>query len=55
MSLGDLMEKRAVRRGWLRAAAVVHPDKMSGESAERQLLAERIFNVLKEAWEAFDG
>ena len=40
-------------RAWLKAVAVVHPDKNQGSDVEQQLLAERIFNVLRDSFDAF--
>ena len=51
--LSDLMDPKKVRRAWLKAAAVIHPDKVQGESVEVQLLAERIFNVLRTSFDSF--
>jgi hypothetical protein len=53
--LSELMDAKKVRRVWLKAVAVVHPDKVQGSDVERQLTAERIFNVLRDSFDAFKG
>lgn len=53
VSLSELMDPKKVRRVWLKAVAVVHPDKVQGCEVERQLLAERVFNVLRDSFDSF--
>lgn len=53
VSLSELMDAKKVRRVWLKAVAVVHPDKVQGCEVERQLLAERVFNVLRDSFDSF--
>jgi len=53
VSLAELMDPKRVRRFWLKAVAIVHPDKVQGEDVRKQLLAERIFNVLRDTFDVF--
>jgi hypothetical protein len=51
--LSELMDPKKVRRVWLKAVAVVHPDKVQSSDVEHQLTAERIFNVLRDSFDSF--
>lgn len=49
VSLGDLLEDKKLRRCYLRATLVVHPDKTADLGAEQRFLAKRIFDALTQA------
>lgn len=52
VKMGELVNDRKVHMKYLRACAVVHPDKNTeeqGAAFERQYIAERVFEALNEA------
>ncbi|VDO37841.1 unnamed protein product [Haemonchus placei] len=51
-SMGDLLSAAQVKRSYFKACLVVHPDKQVGEPHEQ--LAQAIFTMLNEAWNAFE-
>jgi hypothetical protein len=54
VGVGDLLDDAQVRKVWMRANLLVHPDKVHqrGGSAEQLAVAGMVFDALKEAWEA---
>ena len=58
--MSDLIDPRSVKRAYMRAALVVHPDKVrqrggGSSAAERVALADAVFDVLKGAWGTFEA
>ncbi|KDD71303.1 hypothetical protein H632_c5344p0, partial [Helicosporidium sp. ATCC 50920] len=55
--LSDLVEPGAVKKQYMRANLIVHPDKVlqKGGTVEQVVLADMIFDVLKGAWGKFEG
>ena len=49
VSLGDLLDDKKLRRCYLKATLVVHPDKTRDLDAEKRFLAKRIFDALSQA------
>jgi hypothetical protein len=49
VSLGDLLDDKKLRRCYLKATLVVHPDKTADLDAEKRFLAKRIFDALSQA------
>ena len=49
VKMGELINDKKVHIKYLRACAVVHPDKNTGVPFERQYIAERVFEALNEA------
>jgi len=54
LTIGDLLEDGKVRRAFLKASLVVHPDKTSDLNPEQRFLAKRIFDALSQAKTDFD-
>eukprot|EP01029_Cantina_marsupialis_P025337 TRINITY_DN669_c0_g2_i1.p1 TRINITY_DN669_c0_g2~~TRINITY_DN669_c0_g2_i1.p1 ORF type:complete len:394 (-),score=104.66 TRINITY_DN669_c0_g2_i1:165-1346(-) len=52
-SISTLLSPSQVRRKYLRALPVVHPDKNSGKETNRKFIAERAFEALNAAWKDF--
>ncbi|GLI58938.1 hypothetical protein VaNZ11_000726 [Volvox africanus] len=55
VSVGDLLEPMQVKRVYMRANLLVHPDKVRQRngSADQVAIADMVFDVLKEGWNAF--
>ncbi|EFJ50586.1 molecular chaperone [Volvox carteri f. nagariensis] len=55
VSVGDLLEPGQVKRVYMRANLLVHPDKVRQRngSAEQVAIADMVFDVLKDAWNVF--
>lgn len=53
IGLGDVIEPKQVKLQYRKAMLVVHPDKLSSESAEIQFIAKRIFEGINEAYQEF--
>lgn len=49
VSISDLFSESDLKKAQRKAMLVVHPDKMRDKPLEQQLLAERLFEILKEA------
>ena len=54
MSLGELLDAGAVKKGYRKALLAVHPDKQDGADVEKKVLAQQIFDVLRDAWNVFE-
>jgi hypothetical protein len=54
LTIGDLLDDGKVRRAFLKASLVVHPDKTSELNPEERFLAKRIFDALSQAKTDFD-
>jgi hypothetical protein len=55
VGMADLLEGGQIRKVWMKANLLVHPDKVRQRagSAEQVARADMIFDVLKDAWNAF--
>lgn len=54
LTIGDVLDDGKVRRAYLKASLVVHPDKTSDLPLEQRFLAKRIFDALSQAKTDFD-
>ncbi|KAJ4883813.1 J domain-containing protein required for chloroplast accumulation response 1 [Raphanus sativus] len=54
--LMDMIEGNAVRKSYQRALLILHPDKLQqkGASANQKYMAEKVFELLQEAWDHFN-
>ena len=55
ISIGDIMDDSKVKKFYLKAILVVHPDKTENLPAEWRFLAKRIFDALTQAKADFDA
>ncbi|XP_058220866.1 J domain-containing protein required for chloroplast accumulation response 1 isoform X1 [Rhododendron vialii] len=55
--LMDIIEGSAVKRAYQKALLCLHPDKLQqkGAASHQKHVAERVFDVLQEAWEHFNS
>eukprot|EP00210_Caulerpa_lentillifera_P005379 g5141.t1 len=55
LTVGDVLEPIQVKKAYMKANLIIHPDKVKqkGGSAEQVVLADMVFNVLKEGWKEF--
>lgn len=55
--LVDIIEANAVKRAYQRALLCLHPDKLQqkGAAPYQKLIAEKIFDILQEAWDEFNS
>ncbi|KAK4775137.1 hypothetical protein SAY86_010072 [Trapa natans] len=56
VSLTDLITSTAVKKVYRKATLCVHPDKVQqkGASVQQKYAAEKVFDILKEAWKKFE-
>lgn len=56
VSLTDLITSSAVKKVYRKATLFVHPDKVQqkGATLEQKYIAEKVFDILKEAWNKFN-
>ncbi|GLT77912.1 hypothetical protein SLA2020_494660 [Shorea laevis] len=56
VSLTDLITSTAVKKVYRKATLFVHPDKVQqkGATLEQKYIAEKVFDILKEAWNKFN-
>ncbi|EOA33700.1 hypothetical protein CARUB_v10019884mg [Capsella rubella] len=54
--LMNMIEGNAVRKSYQRALLILHPDKLQqkGASANQKYMAEKVFELLQEAWDHFN-
>ncbi|PWA52286.1 DnaJ domain-containing protein [Artemisia annua] len=55
ISLTDLITSTAVKKAYFKATLFVHPDKVQQKGAEQKYIAEKVFELLKEAWNKFNA
>ncbi|KAL7594748.1 hypothetical protein Lser_V15G31107 [Lactuca serriola] len=57
ISLTDLITSTAVKKAYYKATLCVHPDKVQqkGATVEQKYIAEKVFDLLKEAWNKFNA
>ncbi|XP_050367010.1 J domain-containing protein required for chloroplast accumulation response 1 isoform X2 [Argentina anserina] len=55
--LVDIIEGNAVKRSYQRALLCLHPDKLQqkGATSEQKYIAEKVFDILQEAWNHFNS
>lgn len=55
--LVDIIEANAVKRAYQKALLCLHPDKLQqkGAAAHEKFVAEKVFDVLQEAWDQFNS
>lgn len=54
MSLGELLDGAAVKKGYRKAILAVHPDKQPDNDEEKKVLAQLVFDALRDAWHEFE-
>lgn len=54
LSLAELVTPVQVKKAYLRANKIVHPDKIQQGTVEQKLIAQRLFEALRVSYEAFD-
>lgn len=56
VSITDLITSSAVKKVYRKATLYVHPDKVQqkGATLEQKYIAEKVFDILKEAWNKFN-
>ncbi|KAL1503659.1 hypothetical protein AB1Y20_012132 [Prymnesium parvum] len=55
MSLGELLDEKSVKKAYRKAIMVVHPDKQDDPNdLSAKVLAQLVFDALREAWGAFE-
>jgi len=52
-SLTELQDLSGIKKHYHKALIIVHPDKVSESEVERQVIAERVFEALNKAFEAY--
>jgi tetratricopeptide (TPR) repeat protein len=52
-NLGELITPSQVKVKYMKAISKVHPDKLKTENISYKLLANSVFSILNEAWDAF--
>ena len=55
LTIGDLLDDGKVRRAFMKASLVVHPDKTRDLPPDQRFLAKRIFDALSQAKSDFDN
>lgn len=55
LGMGDLLESGQVKKAYMKANLIVHPDKVRQKhgSDEQVAVSDMVFDVLKEAWGQF--
>ncbi|KAF3516528.1 hypothetical protein DY000_02064164 [Brassica cretica] len=54
VSLTDLITYASVKKVYKKANLYVHPDKVHQKGAQQKYIAEKVFNILQEAWNKFN-
>ncbi|KAF7816820.1 auxilin-related protein 2 [Senna tora] len=57
VSLTDMITSASVKKVYRKATLCIHPDKVQqkGASLEQKYIAEKVFDILKEAWNKFNA
>uniref|UniRef100_A0A1D1YVN7 Auxilin-related protein 2 n=1 Tax=Anthurium amnicola TaxID=1678845 RepID=A0A1D1YVN7_9ARAE len=55
VSLTDLIIAASVKKVYRKATLCVHPDKVRSGSVQQKYIAEKVFDLLKEAWNKFNS
>jgi len=55
LGMGDLLDAGQVKRAYMKANLLVHPDKVRQRAGgdEQVAIADMVFDALKDAWGAF--
>lgn len=53
MTLAQLLDGGAVKKGYHKAILAVHPDKQPTDDPEKKVLAQHVFDALRDAWHDF--
>ena len=53
MTIGQLIDKGAVKKGYHKACLAVHPDKQPPDDLEAKVMAQLLFDALRESWGQF--
>jgi len=53
MTLGQLIEPSACKKAYHKALLAVHPDKQDAGDLEKKVLAQHIFDALRDAWHVY--
>jgi len=53
MSLGQLIDPAACKKAYRKAILAVHPDKQDGSDLQKKVLAQHVFDALREAWNVY--
>lgn len=54
MTLAQLLDPSAVKKGYRKALLAVHPDKQKDTDIEAKVLAQHVFDALRDAWNLFE-
>lgn len=54
LSLAELLDHSAVKKAYRKALLAVHPDKQATGDIESKVLAQHIFDALRDAWNLFE-
>ena len=57
LTVADVLEVSQVKKAYMKANLIIHPDKVKqkGGTAEQVVVADMVFNVLKEGWQKFQS
>ena len=53
-TLAQLIDSSAVKKAYRKALLAVHPDKQDGGDVEAKVLAQHVFDALRDAWNIFE-
>lgn len=54
VTLAQLLDPTAVKKAYHRSLIAVHPDKQPAEDLEKKVLAQHIFDALRDSWHVFE-
>jgi len=54
MTLGQLLDAAAVKKAYRKSLIAIHPDKQDAADLEKKVLAQHIFDALRDAWNLFE-
>jgi len=54
VTLAQLLDPAAVKKAYHRSLIAVHPDKQPAEDIEKKVLAQHIFDALRDSWHVFE-
>lgn len=54
VSLAALIDPSMVKKSYRKAILAVHPDKQDPENVEQKVLAQQVFDALRDAWHIFE-
>ena len=53
-TLAELLDPSAVKKAYHKALLAVHPDKQDANDVEAKVLAQHVFDALRDAWNLFE-